>query len=69
MAGLYCVSTVPDARRQGIGAAMTWVALQQAREQGYHVGVLQSSPPGLRVYQDLGFRPYATFSLYLGAGA
>ncbi len=48
---------------------MTWVALQQAREQGYHVGVLQSSPPGLRVYQDLGFRPYATFSLYLGAGA
>jgi predicted GNAT family acetyltransferase len=38
--GLYCVSVVREARRQGVGAAVTLVALREAREQGYRFGVL-----------------------------
>jgi ribosomal protein S18 acetylase RimI-like enzyme len=54
-AGIYAVGTLPEARRQGIGSAITLQALLDAREQGYHVGVLQSSDMGYNVYRGLGF--------------
>jgi len=55
-AGIYCVSTLLEARGKGSGAALTLKPLQDAREMGYRVGVLQSSEMGFNVYKKLGFR-------------
>ena len=56
LAGIYDVSTVPSARRQGLGAAITNACLVTAEIRGYHHAVLQASTEGVRVYQRLGFR-------------
>jgi GNAT superfamily N-acetyltransferase len=72
--GLFCgsevasigpVGTLPPYRRQGIGAAMTLSTLQEARRQGYHIGVLTASPMGITTYRRIGFQEVCTFSLYL----
>ena len=68
VAGIYCVATVPSARGQGIGSAMTVAPLQIARDLGYTIGVLQSSQMGLNVYRRLGFQEYCTLGLYFGGG-
>jgi GNAT superfamily N-acetyltransferase len=70
VAGVYFVMTVPEARRRGIGAAITRAALQDARDTGHtgstgvRYGVLGSSPAGRSVYAGLGFREYCTIDLY-----
>lgn len=56
VAGLYGVGTVPHARNQGIGGAMTVTALLDARQEGYQFAVLFSSRQGYPVYKRLGFR-------------
>ena len=65
VAGIYDVSTLPEARRQGIGAAMTIQALQDARQMGYQVGILQASQMGLPVYKRIGFKEYCKINLYI----
>lgn len=64
VAGIYDVSTVPHARGQGIGAAITQAPLLAARARGYLVGVLEASPMGFPVYRRLGFEEYCRFTLY-----
>jgi GNAT superfamily N-acetyltransferase len=56
VASVYAVASVPSAQRKGIGAAITLKPLVDAREMGYHFGVLFSTEMGVPVYQRIGFR-------------
>jgi GNAT superfamily N-acetyltransferase len=63
-AGIYFVLTVPEARRRGIGAAITLAALLDARAMGLRLGVLGSSPMGHPVYRRLGFEEHCRIRIY-----
>jgi GNAT superfamily N-acetyltransferase len=65
VAGIYNVTCLPEARGQGIGAAVTQAALRDARDTGYRVGILQASDLGYTVYRRLGFQDYGGLSVYL----
>ncbi len=67
LAGIYSVATVSEARRRGIGAALTLAALLDARTMGYRIAILQSSAMGHELYRRLGFQDYCAFTLYLWA--
>ena len=55
VAGIYNVATLPDARRRGIGTALTVTPLLESRSKEIQVGVLQSSTMGKPVYEKIGF--------------
>lgn len=64
VAGIYTVSTLPEARGRGIGGAITSHALLRARDLGYRVAALGASEMGYPVYLRLGFQIRATFATY-----
>jgi len=49
------VVTLPDARRRGVGTAMTAAAMTLVSRHGHDEAVLTSSPDGEGVYRSLGF--------------
>ena len=65
VAGIHSVATIPEARRQGIGAAVTLEPLLEARRLGYRIGTLFSSEMAVGVYRKLGFQDYCAGSLYV----
>ena len=68
VAGIFNVVTLPEARRRGIGTALTLAAMRDAGGRGYRICILQSSAAALGIYRRLGFERYSTYSLYLGTG-
>ena len=68
VAGIYWVATVPEARRQGIGMALTLAPLREARAMGYRISILHPSKMGLGVYRRLGFEEYCKLSYGIWIG-
>ncbi len=64
VAGIYGVATIPEARRQGVGAAMTLHTLREARKQGYRVAVLSPTDMSIALYRRIGFQEYCKLLHY-----
>lgn len=56
VAGLHWLSTRPEERNKGYGAAMQQFRLSRAKELGYHIAVLQASNEGYPLYKKLGYQ-------------
>jgi ribosomal protein S18 acetylase RimI-like enzyme len=65
LAGIYCVSTIPEERRKGLGEHATAEPLRLAAKLGYGVGVLQSSEAGYPVYRKLGFSDFGGVPIFI----
>jgi N-acetylglutamate synthase len=63
MLGVFGVATVPDARRTGIGAAVTAFAVRD-RAADADLAYLQSSDDGHGVYARLGFRDTSIWEVW-----
>lgn len=63
--GIYGVSTIPDARHQGIGAAMTYAACEEGRGAGFRDAVLVATAMGVPVYRRLGFEECCQIGAYV----
>jgi ribosomal protein S18 acetylase RimI-like enzyme len=64
--GLYTIGTMPNARRRGVGSALTLVPMLEAREAGIRAAILHSSPDGALLYPRLGFKEYCRISRFFG---
>lgn len=64
VAGIYSVITLANARRKGIGTAMTQFALHEAQHGGYKIAVLQASKAGFNIYRTVGFSSIYNFIQY-----
>jgi GNAT superfamily N-acetyltransferase len=65
VAGIYNVTCIPEARGQGIGAAITLAPSLAARGMGYRIAILQASDLGARVYRRLGFQDFGKRNIFL----
>ena len=67
VAGIFAVSTLPEARGHGLGTALTLAPLRDGRAAGYRVGTLQASNMGYPIYHRLGFQEVCQFTMFLWA--
>ena len=63
-AGIYGVVTKPEARGLGLASILMTEAMKTAREDGYKLAVLDSSPLAEDLYKRLGFTTVTSFPLY-----
>lgn len=63
-AGIYAVATRPEARRLGLANFLTVTALQYARDAGYQLAVLHSTPMAQKLYKSMGFASIAELRLF-----
>jgi GNAT superfamily N-acetyltransferase len=68
-AGIYGVATKPEARGLGLASILMIKAMQAAKEMGYKLAVLDSSPLAEKLYQRLGFITVAPLRLYSSIAA
>jgi Acetyltransferase (GNAT) domain len=64
IAGIGGVSTVPAARRRGIGAAITWRAALDGLAEGCDASFLEASEMGYGVYARMGYRHVVDFHVW-----
>ena len=64
VAGIYGVATIPSARRRGVGAAMTFHALREARRHGYRIAILTPTDMSIAMYRRIGFQEYCKLHRY-----
>jgi ribosomal protein S18 acetylase RimI-like enzyme len=64
-AGIFNIATPPESRRRGYGAAVTARAVEDAFKGGATWAFLQSSAPGFRIYEALGFRTAEEWTCWL----
>lgn len=65
VAGIYAVATLPQARKRGIGRAMTLHAMAEGKRRGASTSVLQATDMGRPVYERIGFRTVFDYQTYL----
>jgi hypothetical protein len=65
VAGIYWVSTVPDARRRGLAERVTLAVGNAGFELGMRVAALQASAMGFPVYQRMGYETVSTTRWFL----
>lgn len=63
-AGVYAIGVAETYRRQGLGDAMTRTILRAGHEAGSGIGVLQSSPMAVPLYERLGFDTVTTYHIF-----
>ncbi|MHA2298506.1 MAG: GNAT family N-acetyltransferase [Candidatus Hodarchaeales archaeon] len=63
VAGIYRVSTLKEARRKGIGTAISLAPLYEAKERGYEYATLISTRMGIKLYERIGFTKYCEFEV------
>jgi GNAT superfamily N-acetyltransferase len=64
VAGIYWVFTEPEARRQGIGAALTRRAVHESHAFGHELAILQAAPLGEAIYRRMGFVENCRIAIY-----
>ncbi len=64
IAGIYGVSTLPEYRHRGFGAAITCRAVSDGRDAGCRESYLQSSSIGRPVYEGIGYRTVEEYQLW-----
>ncbi len=65
LAGVYAVATLPEARKRGIGTAMTLHAMAEGKIRGANTAVLQATEPGKPIYEEIGFTTIYEYEVYL----
>jgi ribosomal protein S18 acetylase RimI-like enzyme len=65
VATLQNLATRKNARRHGVGTALTRHVMREGRKRGLATGVLQASSMGQGVYRRIGFREVGRVSEYI----
>lgn len=65
VAGIYNVTTAPEARGKGFGEAITRATLASGEKAGYTFAILQATEKGLPVYKKIGFKANEDMDYYL----